>query len=137
MLFSFIFTFCHVILIFFRQVLTFPGRAAQLAYMMEDRLKDATEEADKERALKDIAEAAAKEKVIAAENAKARAQGVERDQAQAEQQRVDAEVKLGEAELRVAGAESIVTALDKEIVELKVALDERENKYYNMGFNDA
>lgn len=34
-------------------------------------------------------------------------------------------------------AESIVTALDKEIVELKVALEERENKYYNMGFNNA
>lgn len=37
----------------------------------------------------------------------------------------------------MAGAESIVTALDKEIVELKVALEERENKYYNMDFNNA
>ena len=32
---------------------------------------------------------------------------------------------------------NIITARDKEIVELKVALEESENKYYNMGFNDA
>ena len=53
--------------------------------MMEDRLKDAAEKADKERALKDVAEATAKQKVVTAkdkvttmENTKARAQGVER-----------------------------------------------------------
>ena len=34
-------------------------------------------------------------------------------------------------------AESIIIARDKEIVELKAALEESENKYYNMGFNDA
>ena len=56
-----------------------------MAYMMEDRLKDAAEEADKERALKDVVEATAKQKVATAkdkvttaENTKARAQGVER-----------------------------------------------------------
>ena len=52
---------------------------------MEDELQDAVEEANKERALKDVVEATAKEKVIASENAKAQAQGVERDQAQVEQ----------------------------------------------------
>nr|POE97560.1 hypothetical protein CFP56_17079 [Quercus suber] len=54
-------------------ILTLLGQAAQLAYMMEDKLKDAMEEADKERALKDVAE-----------NAKAWARGVEKDQAQTE-----------------------------------------------------
>lgn len=49
-----------------------------MAYLMEDRLKDATKEADKEKALKDVAEATAKEKTIAAENAEARAREVER-----------------------------------------------------------
>ena len=59
-----------------------------MAYMMEDRLKDAVEKADKERALKDVAEAIAKQKVVTAkdkvtttENTKAWAQGAERDQA--------------------------------------------------------
>lgn len=37
----------------------------------------------------------------------------------------------------MASTESIITARDKEIVELKAALEETENKYYNMGFNDV
>lgn len=45
---------------------------------MEDRLKDAAKEADKEKALKDVAEATVKENTIAAENAEARAREVER-----------------------------------------------------------
>ena len=57
----------------------------QLAYIVEDELQDAVEEANKERALKDVVEATAKEKVIASESAKAQARGVERDQAQVKQ----------------------------------------------------
>lgn len=45
---------------------------------MKDRLKDAAKEADKEKALKDVAEATAKEKTIVAENVEARAREVER-----------------------------------------------------------
>lgn len=56
----------------------------QLAYMMEDRLNDVVEEADKKSALKDVAEAIVKEKVTTTENAEARARGVEKDRAQAE-----------------------------------------------------
>ena len=37
----------------------------------------------------------------------------------------------------MADAKSIITARDKEISELKVALEERKNKYYNIGFNNA
>ena len=44
---------------------------------------------------------------------------------------------MGEAELRVTGAKRIIIARNKEIAELKAALNESENKYYNMGFNDA
>ena len=57
----------------------------QLAYMVKDKLKDIAEEANKERALKDVVKATTKEKVTATESAEARSQGVERDQAQAEQ----------------------------------------------------
>ena len=87
--------------------------------------------------MKDVAKATAKEKVIVAKSAEARARGAKKDRAQVEQQRVEAKVKLGEAELRVTGAKRIITARDKEIAELKTALKESENKYYNMGFNDA
>ena len=51
----------------------------QLAYIIEDRLKDAAEKADKEKALKDIVEATTKEKVTTVKNAEARARGVESD----------------------------------------------------------
>lgn len=37
----------------------------------------------------------------------------------------------------MAGAKSIITTRDKEIANLKAALKESENKYYNIGFNDA
>ena len=37
----------------------------------------------------------------------------------------------------MVGTKSIITARDKEIAKLKAALEESENKYYNMGFNDA
>lgn len=48
-------------------------------------MKDAIEESDKKRALKDVAEATMKEKVTSAENAEAQAWRAEKDRAQAEQ----------------------------------------------------
>ena len=81
--FHFLF-FCYFTLVFLIRILTLPGQAAQLAYMMEDRLMDATDEIDKEKALKDVVEATTKEKAYMAKNAKARAQEVERAWAQAD-----------------------------------------------------
>lgn len=104
---------------------------------MEDRLKEAAEQANKETASKDVAEVTAKEKITATEISEERAQVAKRAEEQAEQQRAEAENKLGEAELRVAGAENIISARDNEFVELKAAPKEGENKWYNMGFNDA
>lgn len=59
----------------FLQLLTLPEQAAQLAYMMDNRLKDTAEEVDKERALKDITMVIAKEKATTAENVEARVRG--------------------------------------------------------------
>lgn len=41
----------------------------------------------------------------------------------AEQRLTDLEVKLGEMELRLAEADSIISARNREVVELKVALE--------------
>lgn len=49
--------------------------------MMEDRLRGAAEEVDKEKALKEVAEATVKEKGTVAENAEERARTAERAQA--------------------------------------------------------
>ena len=59
----------------FLQLLTLPEQAAQLAYMMDNRLKDTAEEVDEERALKDITMVIAKEKATTAENVEARVRG--------------------------------------------------------------
>ena len=40
-------------------------------------------------------------------------------------------------ELKLAEVESIISAKDKEVSELKSALKESENKFYDMGFADA
>lgn len=52
--------------------------------MMEDRLKDAVEEVDKEKGLREVDEAIAKEKGMATKNAEKRAKVVERTRNQAE-----------------------------------------------------
>lgn len=47
------------------------------------------------------------------------------------------ETKFGEMEPRLAEAESIISVRNKEIAKLKAGLEERENKFYNMGFTNA
>ena len=64
-------TLYYDILTFFKQILTLPRQAVQLAYIMEDKLKDATEEVDKERDMKDVVDATIKEKATAIESAEA------------------------------------------------------------------
>lgn len=108
-----------------------------MAYIMENQLKSAAEEVDKANALKEVAKATARKKSTTTENAEERARAIERAQVLAEQKVAEMETKLGELELRLARAKSIFSARDKEIAELKGALEESENKWYNMGFPDA
>lgn len=105
--------------------------------MMEDRLKNTAEEADKERVLKEVAKAKTKEKNTTVENAEERTRAVERARVLAEQKVVKMAAKLEEVELRLDEAKSMNSAKDKEIDELKAALEVREDKWYNAGFVDA
>lgn len=73
-----LFNFYYVISLFLTLLPTLPWQAAQLAYMMEDRLKNAAEEAEKEKALKEVVEAIARGKGTAAKNAKERARVAEK-----------------------------------------------------------
>ena len=56
----------------------------QLAYIIEDRLKDAAEEANKERSLKEVVEAMVRDKGKAMEDAEERTRVAERAWALAE-----------------------------------------------------
>ena len=82
-------------------------QAAQLAYMLKDLLKEVTEDVDRERALKDVAVAMAKDKNKAAEDAKRRAREAERARALAEESLIETGEKLGVMELKLTEAESL------------------------------
>ena len=88
-------------------LLTLRLQAAQLAYMLKDLLKEVTEDVDRERALKDVAVAMAKDKNKAAEDAKRRAREAERAWALAEQSLIETGEKLGVMELKLTEAESL------------------------------
>ena len=105
--------------------------------MMENFLKSLVEEAEKEKALKEVVEATMWEKRVALKVAKGRARDFEGARALAEQKVADLEAKLGEMELKLAKAESVISARDKKVANLKVAMEESENKFYDMGFADA
>ena len=68
-----------------------------MAYIIEDRLKDAVEEADRERALKEVAEATVRDKRKAVEDAEERMRAAERAL-------METDKKLGGMELKLAKA---------------------------------
>ena len=49
----------------------------------------------------------------------------------------DFEGKLGEVEVNLAQAKSVISIMDKEIADLKVAVTHSEENFYNMGFTNA
>ena len=82
-------------------------QAAQLAYIIEDRLKEPIEDANREKALKDVAEATTKDSGKAVEDAEKRAQKAKRDRDLAEQKLAEMDAKLGGIKLKLAKAESL------------------------------
>lgn len=108
-----------------------------MAYIIKDRLKEAAEKADREKALKDIVEATTKDKGKAAEDAEKRAREVEKAQVLAEEKLTEMDMKLGETEFKLAEAESLNLAQANKIAELKAALEACEDKWHNEGFTNA
>lgn len=100
-------------------------------------MRDAAEEIDKERALKEVAEAMVKDKDKATEDAEERARVTERAQALVEKKLMEMEVKMGGTELKLPEAESINLALTNQFFELKVTLEACKDKWYNAGSTNA
>ena len=122
---------------FFSCLLLLHYQAAQLAYIMDKRLKEAAEDTEREKASKDVAITTAKEKGKVAEVAEKKAQTFEKAWALAEKRLAEMDMKLGGTELKLAEAESLNLALADEIANLKAALEACEEKWYNEGFVDA
>ena len=112
-------------------------QAAQLSQIVDGKLKELAEDAGREKALKDVAEITAAEKLKAAEVAERRAAAAEEAKARAEGLRAELEKKLGDVQLQLATSESLKTAQGEEVTALKAALDACESKWYDEGFADA
>ena len=74
---------------------------------MDDRLKEATEDADREKALIDVAVATVKEKGKVAEAVEKKAHAFEKARALTEKRLTEMEVKLGGTELKLTEAKSL------------------------------
>ena len=111
--------------------------AAQLACVIDERLKEATEDANQEKALKDVVVATIKDKGKVATVAENRAQKTEKARVLAKQKLTKMDIKLGRTKLKLVEVESLNLAQVDEIADLKMALKAYEDKWYNMGFVDA
>ena len=100
-------------------------------------MKELAEDAEQEKALKDVAEASAKEKTKAVVTAKKKAATSEKAKVLAEKRSLELESRLGETELKLAEAVSLNTTQAEELADLKAALEACENKWYNKGFAEA
>ena len=112
-------------------------QSAQITHVLDDRLKELAEDADREKALKDIANAMAKEKGKAAEAAEKKAQAAEKAQQLAEGKLAKAEDWLGGIELKLVEAASLNLAQANQIADLNAAFEACESKWYDEGFADA
>ena len=115
----------------------FLYQAAQLTHVLDRRLKELFEDAEQEKALKEVVEVTIKDKAMAAEIAKKKVATFKKAKVLAEERFLELEVKVGETELKLAKAESFNITQAEELADLKVALEACENKWYNEGFADA
>lgn len=108
-----------------------------MTYVVEVWPKGVMEEAEKEKALKQAAEASFNEKSLELNVVKRWAITAERAQELAEQKAKDLQGKLNEVKVKLAKAVSLVSAHDKELVDLKETMKTCEQVYYNIGFKDV
>lgn len=103
-------------------------QAAQLAYILDGRLKDLAEDVGREKALKDMVVVTVKDKEKAAATAEKKVAAFEKARVAVEKRSSELEVKLGVAEQKLAEAMSLNTARDGELADLKAALEVYKKK---------
>ena len=108
-----------------------------MTHILNVRVKELAGDAERERALKDAAEAVSKEKAKISATAEKKAVASDKAKALAEKRLVDLEAKVGETELKLAEAKSLNIARAGELADLRAALEGCESKWYNEGFADA
>ena len=100
-------------------------------------MKEFAEGVERERALKDVAEAMSKERAKVNATAEKKAAASEKAKALAEKRLVDLEAKVRETKLKLVEAESLNTARAEKLANLRADLKGCESKWYNEGFANA
>ena len=100
-------------------------------------MKEFAKGVERERALKDVAEAMSKERAKVDATAEKKAAAFEKAKALVEKRLVDFEAKVGETKLKLVEAESLNTARAEKLANLRADLKGCESKWYNEGFANA
>ena len=100
-------------------------------------MKELAEDVERERALKDAAEAMRKGREKIAATVEKKAATSEKARVSAEKRFSNLEAKLGETELKLAEAASLNIARAEELADLRVAFEGCESKWYDEGFVDV
>ena len=108
-----------------------------MTHILSERLKELDEDAEREKALKDVANDNAKEKSKAIEVAEKKAQSSKKAHQLAKKRRAEVESWLEGIELKLAEANSLNLAQANQIADLKVALEACKNKWYDKRFVDV
>ena len=131
-----IFIYFHSYLLLPFTLLSF-NQATQLAHILNDWLKEFSEEVVWEKAGRDTNTKTAKDKIKASDAAKKRAVAAEKSWALAEKRLGELTTRQNETDLKLAEVASLNVALNEELVDLWAALEACENKWYDEGFADA
>ena len=112
-------------------------QAAQLAHILNERVKDLSKEVDREKAGREETVKTTKEKTKIADAAEKKAAAAEKSQALVEKRLAELVSKQNETDLKLAKAASLNVTLSEEVANLRAALEACENKWYDEGFADA
>ena len=108
-----------------------------MTHILEGWLEVAVEEANKEKALKQVSKSTIQKKVLELALMELKDAGVEKARDSAERKVGVLEGKLGDFDSKLAQVESVVLAFDKGLSDLKEMMKQSEQTFYNMGFIDA
>ena len=108
-----------------------------MTHILGERLKELAEDADWEKALKDVANENLMEKGKAVEAVEKKAQSSEKARVLAEKKVAKVEGWLESVELKLAKANNLNLAQVDQIIDLKAALEACKKKRYDEGFTDA
>uniref|UniRef100_A0A7N2QXU9 Uncharacterized protein n=1 Tax=Quercus lobata TaxID=97700 RepID=A0A7N2QXU9_QUELO len=108
--------------------------AAQLAHILNEWVKDLSEEVDREKAGREEAAKTAKDKTKAVNAAEKRVVAAEKARASAKKRSAKLVSKQNETNLKLAKAASLNVTLSEEVANLRAALEVCENKWYDERF---